>query len=470
MGVVTCVMPGARRRLALPALALLGLLAASPAAAQVTPQIVNGADEFAEPTTGALLEGLDPTTAIVACSAVLVSCDIAITAGHCFNTNPSLRKWLFFQHAGFYEIQSFHQHPLFAECYASGPCQDLAISRQEDIAIVKLVKRVDGIRAAKFNTAQTPGPGTPGHVVGFGRDPLDEPSSSQQSMGIKRSGSIELAACQHSSLAPYDVLCWDPSEVLGDPGEDVSTCNVDSGGPLFVDQNGVRVVAGLTKGAIMPMASCIPPVEPFDTNVFRHHDWIEFMGEALSPLPFPFAACGWLPWLDDSAMEGVCDDFMWEPGEAPRVCGFQGQLGSTLLQQLHSFQVPPGTQRLRVTMNGTSRLTNPVDLNLYVRAGAAPTTSVYDCAGAATGNFAVCEFWNPQAGTWYALANRVTGTVDYQITATEFGPSPVPPVPALDGAARPALAALLAGTGLALLRRTSLRSRSRLRPGPSRRT
>jgi hypothetical protein len=74
-------------------------------------------------------------------------------------------------------------------------------------------------------------------------------------------------------------------------------------------------------------------------------------------------------------------------------------------------------------LNGISRTTNPVDVSFYVRRGSPPTTSVYDCAGVATGNFASCQFSQPQAGTWYVLAVRVTGTVAYQITATEFGPN-----------------------------------------------
>ena len=72
--------------------------------------------------------------------------------------------------------------------------------------------------------------------------------------------------------------------MIGDPGEDVSTCNVDSGGPLFVDQAGVRVVAGITKGAILSSGSCIPPVEAYDTNVSRHHEWIEQTAAALGAI------------------------------------------------------------------------------------------------------------------------------------------------------------------------------------------
>jgi hypothetical protein len=100
-------------------------------------------------------------------------------------------------------------------------------------------------------------------------------------------------------------------------------------------------------------------------------------------------------------------------------------------------------------------------VSLYVRAGAPPTTSVYDCAGVASGNFAVCNFTSPASGPWYALAVRVSGTVAYQITATEFGPPPPPPVPALRTGGQALLAAALAT--LAVLIQTRSRRRSRAR-------
>lgn len=395
------------------------------AAAQITPQIVNGESEFAEPTTAALLQGLDPATALIFCSVTLIGCDTAITAGHCFNgVNASLRKTLFFQHAGFYEIESAVRHPVYAACVdQGGGCPDQSITRQEDIAVIKLTTPVLGITPARINTTQTPGPGTAGRIVGFGRDPLTEPSVFYQNPGIKRSGSVTLAACQDPSLSPYDILCWDPSEVIGDPGEDVSTCNIDSGGPLFIDQNGVRVVAGLTKGALnQGPEACVPPVEAFDTNVYRHHAWIAQTAAQLGAVDLSVTYCGPLSQVEEDAVAEPCLGQPWEPDEATRVCGFEAELSSTLTQQLHAFQVPASSDRLRVSLNGISRTTNPVDVNLYVRAGAPPTTSVYDCAGAATGNFATCEFDSPQSGLWYALAVRVTGTVAYQITATEFAP------------------------------------------------
>jgi hypothetical protein len=411
------------------------LLGSFPAAAtaQIAPQIVNGEPEFAEPTTAALLQGLDPTTALIVCSATLVGCDTAITAGHCFNLNASLRKTLFFQHAGFYEIESAVRHPAYAACYdqGGGICSNQSITRQEDIALIKLTTPVSGIRRSVINTAQTPGPGTAGRIVGFGRDPITEESVFYQNAGIKRSGSMILAACQDPTLSPYDILCWDPSEVIGSPGEDVSTCNVDSGGPLFIDQNGVRVVAGLTKGALnQGPEACVPPVEAFDTNVYRHHAWIAQTAAQLGAVDLSVTQCGTLSHVEEDTVAETCLGQPWQTGEEPRVCGFQGELSSSLTQQLHAFQVPASTDSLRVSLNGISRVTNPADVNLYVRAGAPPTTSVHDCAGVATGNFATCAFDDPQSGIWYALAVRVSGpappndTVPYQITATEFAPSP----------------------------------------------
>ena len=389
---------------------------AVPAKGQITPQIVNGEPEFAEPTTAALLQGTDPTTALVVCSATLIGCDTAISAGHCFNgVNAPQRKTLYFQHAGFYEIESAVRHPVYANCYDQGMCSDQSITRQEDISVIKLTAPVTGITPSPINTAATPGPATPGRIIGFGRDQLTEPDPFHQNAGIKRSGSMTLAACQDPSLSPYDILCWDPSE-------EASTCNIDSGGPLFVDQSGARIVAGLTKGAIQGGSNPCG-VEAFDTNVYRHRTWIAQAAAQLGAIDLSVKNCGTLPQMADDDAAGVCNATAWFEGEAPRACGFQGELSSSLLQQLHSFQVPALTQHLRVMLNGISRTANPADVSFYVRHGSPPTTSVYDCAGVATGNFASCQFSAPQSGTWYVLAVRVTDTVAYQITATEFGPN-----------------------------------------------
>jgi hypothetical protein len=187
-------------------------------------------------------------------------------------------------------------------------------------------------------------------------------------------------------------------------------------------------VAGLTKGAIMPMAKCTPPVEAFDTNVYRHRDWIRQTSIDLGAISLDVTQCGADSHVEEDAIEGTCLGQPWQADEEPRVCGFDGQLTTTVAQRTHSFQVPAASANLRVSLNGTSRTSLPVNVDYYVRFGAAPTTSVYDCAGSATGNFGTCNFPSPQAGTWYVLLVRVPGAntyaVDYQVTATETAPAP----------------------------------------------
>jgi hypothetical protein len=61
------------------------------------------------------------------------------------------------------------------------------------------------------------------------------------------------------------------------------------------------------------------------------------------------------------------------------------------------------------------------DFDLYVRAGAPPTTSVYDCRRNGSGQYGVCEFDAPAVGPWYALVTLFSGSGAYQITASRFG-------------------------------------------------
>jgi len=411
-------------------------------AQDVVIQVVNGANELGEPTAAALLEGLDPETALVVCSATLVGCDVAISAGHCFNgQNAPLRQTLFFQHAGFYAIESAVRHPVYEDFIENGIGEFYEVTRQEDISLIKLETPVSGITPATINAIQKPGAGTPGKVVAFGRDPVDEISSFQQNAGIKRSGTMALGVCQDPTLSPWDVLCWQPTAPLGPPGQNVSTCNIDSGGPLYVTFVDERVVAGLTKGAILTSGSCQPPVEAYDTNVFRHRAWIAQAAADAGAMPLDLKVCSALPQLGEQAEPSGCDALPWDPGERTRLCGFQGTLSNSVQTQAHVFQVPEGSGRLRVALNGISRNVNPVDVDFYVRFGAPATPAENDCAADASGSFAFCEFVSPEAGSWHVLAAQGSGTVEYQVVVTQFAAPPPPGVPALG----PGLRLLLAG-------------------------
>ena len=63
-----------------------------------------------------------------------------------------------------------------------------------------------------------------------------------------------------------------------------------------------------------------------------------------------------------------------------------------------TLEVPAGATNLAFDMAGGSG-----DADLYVRYGAAPTTSAYDCRPYIGGNTESCDFATPAAGTWHVM-------------------------------------------------------------------
>ena len=90
--------------------------------------------------------------------------------------------------------------------------------------------------------------------------------------------------------------------------------------------------------------------------------------------------------------------------------------------------MPADLAELRVALNATE---DPgADVDLYVRFGAAPTTTEWDCRAYGSNQWGFCEFPSPSAGTWYVFVRRYAGASTYQVTATLFageGEEPPPP-------------------------------------------
>ncbi len=63
---------------------------------------------------------------------------------------------------------------------------------------------------------------------------------------------------------------------------------------------------------------------------------------------------------------------------------------------VYTMTVPPGATNLSFTTSGGSG-----DVDLYVKAGAAPTDTVYDCRPYKSGNAETCSFPTPTAGVYY---------------------------------------------------------------------
>jgi vibriolysin len=74
--------------------------------------------------------------------------------------------------------------------------------------------------------------------------------------------------------------------------------------------------------------------------------------------------------------------------------------GTRSAKRYFRVAVPEGVRDLTVTLSGGTG-----DADLYVRRGAAPTTSLYDCRPYRTGNEEVCTFAAPAEGVWYVMLN-----------------------------------------------------------------
>lgn len=75
--------------------------------------------------------------------------------------------------------------------------------------------------------------------------------------------------------------------------------------------------------------------------------------------------------------------------------GISGSSGSTVY---YTMEVPAGVSSLSFDIYGGSG-----DADLYVRYGAAPTTSTYHCRPYINGNVETCSFSNPPAGTYHIM-------------------------------------------------------------------
>jgi hypothetical protein len=75
--------------------------------------------------------------------------------------------------------------------------------------------------------------------------------------------------------------------------------------------------------------------------------------------------------------------------------------GASDSQTFFTLTIPAGATNLRVQTTGAAG--NTGDPDLYVRFGAAPTLTVYDCRGFDTGPAGLCTFPSPSAGTWHVM-------------------------------------------------------------------
>jgi vibriolysin len=74
--------------------------------------------------------------------------------------------------------------------------------------------------------------------------------------------------------------------------------------------------------------------------------------------------------------------------------------GSSGTKKYYALEVPAGQPSVAFEISGGTG-----DADLYVRYGAVPSSSTYDCRPYKSGNAELCSFTNPAAGTWYVMLN-----------------------------------------------------------------
>jgi len=370
------------------AIALIAVLALAPTVAlgrpvpgRIRPRIVNGLPTMQYPTVGALLYGSDFDSAGMICSGTLIGCQTFLTAGHCVEDDSDPAHYsVFLQHAGLFAVTSVALHPDF----------DFPVG---DVAVLRLATPVTGIPPTPIDTFGASVSGSAGTIAGFGNT-----GGGSVDYGLKRAGAVTTASCT-IGISDTTSLCWNFLAPLGPPGTDSSTCNGDSGGPLFIDVGGGPRVAGITSGG--NNFDCLPDDVSFDARVYHYRSFIQSVGGA----DLDDTSCGTIPQLGSTNAT---------------VLGFAGQVSAGSPEGRHAFTVGPGTASLRVAMNAHDD--GLADFDLYVKFGSPPSTTDYDCRRNGSNQYAFCEFTPPAGGTWHVLVSRWGGSGEYQATVTTFRP------------------------------------------------
>lgn len=338
-------------------------------------EVVKGTPVVGYPNAGSLQRARDGNLPGMICTGTLIGCDTFLTAAHCVCDRddkgdpcgiptPAEELSVYFQHGGIFEVASVEAHPDF----------DFP---DNDIAVVRLAEPVIGIKPAPL-VLENPALDAQLTIVGFGitvKGGIDG--------GIKREGALQRTACayQRDDL----MLCYDPEE------SPTVSCNGDSGGPNYLEIDGVQHVAGIVSGG-GTSTSCAER-QKFATGVYAHLPFVvEHSGELGQE------RCG-----DIASVEEPGSVVLASEGEGTRVS--------------HSVEVPAGTAELRIGANAL----RGSKLGLALAHESEPDYIVDDCGGEGRMS-SYCQVLSPEPGTWNVV---VSSDTEHQIAMTTLPGAPL---------------------------------------------
>ena len=384
------------------------------------PEIVNGSVTPDFPAVGQLVEYLPPelpaSDGLGVCTVTLVGCSTAVTAAHCVcdpvgrqasgadcqpgeSAAPDPDQYgVFLPNLGLRDVASIDVHPDY----------DPEANFDNDLAVLRLVGEVAGIRPLALATGTSPESGTSGLIVGFG---VGGAGTALGAPGIKRQGDVVVSECSFVSDKQF---CTEFEEPLGSPGDNAAPCDADGGAPLLIDEGGTPVVSGIASYHEDASGNCTPPSESHYVDVAAFATFLQ----ASAPGDLSTDACG--AYLQ--AGEAGAQSNYWLnnlPGFDEPESAFED----------HSFEVPSGTSRLIVALNGeqfgsfgNQTQLDFTDFDLEVWRNAAPSTIL--CSAADDSVIESCdEIFLPEPGTWTARVTRYSFVGgEYQLNATYLLP------------------------------------------------
>jgi hypothetical protein len=259
----------------------------------------DGAAKPNQPTTAALLYDHADAGPQTFCTGTLIAPNAVLTAAHCFCLTSSKdpvngkffssyatchrgfyrrqTEWVraldpahhlvYLQHAGVFEIDRIILHPDFRWTDALP---------RADLAVMILKSNVPGIDPALLADRPVLQPGMIGSSVGYGfSNPIGTDgrpinfAEINEKTGIKLMGRIAPTSCSTGERL-RKLICWDYR--LHDGITPLaSTCNGDSGGPLFMDHDEKTFLVGVTTAG---SATCQPGTRAYDMDAYLFSPWI----------------------------------------------------------------------------------------------------------------------------------------------------------------------------------------------------